>query len=975
MWFFILILLGITAYLWQRLDRAERRLDALDTAQNWTLQYLQRLETPETAHNAEPEPIAEDKAQDETVEAPAVALRASEADDAVTLVSADPPQEQPTEVEPQLEPEPEPEPRGWNFDLEDIFGRRLPIWAGGVTLAVAGVFLVRYSIERGLVTPLLRVIMAFAFGFSLLAGAELAYRQEARVADPRVRQALAGAGLATLYAAFYLAGTQYGLIGQSLAFLGLAGVTAAAIALSFRFGLPSAVLGLVGGFAAPALVGGEEANLPLLALYLGLVTAGLAFSGRRQQRPWMGIAALIGGLGWGTLLLLAGDPGFAEMLALGLYFIVLGAVLPAMLGQQEFERPVRLAAALVSSVQLALLVDQGGYTAMAWGLYLILGATLAWFAWRRPELREANAAAAIVGILLLAQWDGAAPLGFAAVAAALAGLFAAVPLALIWRREDRAFDLWQLCGTAVGLAVVSYATLAKSDGDMFEPVLALATFALAAFPALAAWRIWSRDEPRQLAIALGSTAALVFAALLMITPAWSAPLAAAAVFGGLFALLRQRSSPELAALLWFAAVITGLSLFSSLTLVQEAENLAQIDDRTTSVKGLLRWTAAALPFVAMAWRNSSDPQRRVAEGLGTALIYGALAQVLPGAVLAWTAATLAIGLVITQPARIAAQMVAAAITCLWALPPTVIWLTAAILSLAGGPVFIGELPLMRSVLLHILPAGAALLAVATVRSVKTDVPMVAGALAGLVTLIAAHVAFKQLFAIETFTRFITQGLLERTLWEALLMAAAWAANRDLPRLGKQRTEAIGLATAALAHFTLYSGLLHNPLWAEQAVGPVPVANLAAAAYGVAIAAALLLRNWLGKHARLPADAAVMVLVSLLAITLLRQAFAGSVMAGVPLGQTEDLLRSLTGILLALGFLFVGSRLARRSWRVGSLVVMLIAVVKVFIFDAAGLEGLLRVVSFMALGFSLIGIGWLYSRQLRALPREADTSNN
>ena len=43
--------------------------------------------------------------------------------------------------------------------------------------------------------------------------------------------------------------------------------------------------------------------------------------------------------------------------------------------------------------------------------------------------------------------------------------------------------------------------------------------------------------------------------------------------------------------------------------------------------------------------------------------------------------------------------------------------------------------------------------------------------------------------------------------------------------------------------------------------------------------------------------------------------------------------------------------------------MLLAVGKVFLVDAAGLEGLLRVASFMALGFSLIGIGWVYSRQL------------
>lgn len=74
-------------------------------------------------------------------------------------------------------------------------------------------------------------------------------------------------------------------------------------------------------------------------------------------------------------------------------------------------------------------------------------------------------------------------------------------------------------------------------------------------------------------------------------------------------------------------------------------------------------------------------------------------------------------------------------------------------------------------------------------------------------------------------------------------------------------------------------------------------------------------------------------------------------------------RARTGIVLALGFLWWGSGREQRSWRIGSLVLMLAAVLKVFLVDAAGLEGLLRIASFLALGFSLIGIGWVYSRQL------------
>ena len=109
----------------------------------------------------------------------------------------------------------------------------------------------------------------------------------------------------------------------------------------------------------------------------------------------------------------------------------------------------------------------------------------------------------------------------------------------------------------------------------------------------------------------------------------------------------------------------------------------------------------------------------------------------------------------------------------------------------------------------------------------------------------------------------------------------------------------------------------------------------------------------------------MVAIALFAISQLRQAFAGSLLMSTPVGQSEDLMRSLGGILIAAGFLWWGAKTGARSWRIGSLAVMVIAVLKVFLVDTAGLEGLGRIASFMALGFSLIGIGWFYNRQLRS----------
>ncbi|WFL78230.1 DUF2339 domain-containing protein [Altererythrobacter arenosus] len=851
------------------------------------------------------------------------------------------------------------------FDFEDIFGRRLPIWAGGVTLAVAGVFLVRYSIESGLLTPAVRVALAFLFGLGLLGGAEWAYRNEARIEDERVRQALAGAGLATLYAAFYLAGSQYGLIGQTAAFVGLALVTAGAIALSYRFGLPSAVLGLVGGFAAPALVGGDEANLPLLALYLGLVTAGLTYTGQRQQRPWLSIAALVFGLGWGALLLLSDDPGVAELLALGLYFIVLGAVLPTMLGGQTFERPLRLASAFVASVQLALLVDQGGYAPLAWGLYLLLGATLGYFAWRDARLRESSAIAAVVGILLLAQWEiEAVPTAFALVGVGLAAVFAAIPLAHIWRRDERMVDWLQLAGVPLGIAAVAYGTFGSFDADLFEPRLALATATLAVLPALGAWRLWQGDRAIATVTLLGSAGLLAFAALLMATPGWIAVAMAALVFFALFGLVRDREDRHYSVLLWSFAVLSLLAL--ALGMPSESE-LARLggegwtDDR---VRPLIRWISATLPFLALAWRESSTESRRVGEALAALLAYGALAQMLPSDALAWTVALAAIAVFYRLRDRMVAQWVFLAIAGLWALAPFFEWLAAGAEAIVGDPLLIDRLPSLRAALLHIAPVGAAL-AVTGLPGVKDNSRLVDGRLlAAPVALVVAHILFKQVFAIADLTQFVSQGLLERTLWEALLLGTGWLVLRGAGPLKPQPLLAGSLAAMALAHAAWFSGLVHSPLLDRQAIGPAPLANLALAATVVAALAAVMLRQLAIERFRPIFDGIIMIVISIGAIVLLRQAFGGSIPVDVPLGQTEDLLRSLLGILLALAFLFVGSKRGERSWRIGSLVLMLLAVAKVFLFDTAGLEGLLRIASFMALGFSLIGIGWFYSRQLR-----------
>lgn len=811
----ILLLALAVAWLWRRVDQLERRVKELG------------------AVPTVPEPIAS-----------TAAAAFAETDVAPASLA---------QVAPEREPAPEPR-RLPSLDFEDLFGRLLPIWTGGIALAVAGFFLVRWSIDAGLLTPPVRVVLAGLFGLVLLGGAEVAYRWRERVADPRVAQALSGAGLATLYAAFYLAGAAYGLIGTTLAFLGLAGVTVAAIGLSGRFGLPSAVLGLVGGFAAPALVGASEPNLVLLTTYLALVTAGLALAGRRQDRAWIGVAALAAGLGWGAFLVVGNPRSPAQIAVLGVYLVLLGAAIPALFGSASHpvQRSLRIGAAAIAALEMGLLVQGGGFGGLEWGLYLLLGAALAVFAWREPPMRDGAALAGGVGVVLAILWPDPSGSGFAAVAIALAILFAGVPLLQLVHREPDALADLQVTAIALGLAGALLIQFGALLPDRPNGGIAVALAALSALPATAAW-IGRQDR------------------------GWPVLVAQAAA----------------------------------------------------------------------AW-----------------LGYAAFAQILPHDALGWVAAVGALALAVTAPRARGAQAALIVPSLAWAAAPLGQWLSAGVLAAIGRPMAVADLPTAAETALFIAPLLATL-AAWRFRSAPDERTAPATELAlAAIGAVVAHSLFRHLFAAVAGAEFAATGVIQRAAWEAVLLGLAFAAGRF-----GWRKAAAAVALLAAAHFAWFALALHCPLWADQAVGPLPLANALVPMFAAGLASLVYLRSLAPKgwavHALI--DAALMATIAVFALAELRHAFAGSLLTSVPVGPTEDLLRSLLGILLAFAFLLHGSRTKARSWRVGSLVLMVIAVLKVFLIDAAGLAGLARIASFMALGFALIGIGWFYSRQLRSDP--------
>jgi uncharacterized membrane protein len=184
--------------------------------------------------------------------------------------------------------------------------------------------------------------------------------------------------------------------------------------------------------------------------------------------------------------------------------------------------------------------------------------------------------------------------------------------------------------------------------------------------------------------------------------------------------------------------------------------------------------------------------------------------------------------------------------------------------------------------------------------------------------------------------FVATGITQRLVWEALLIGLGWLLLRRGLRPGAQALVLVGTV-----HSLGYGLLLHNPLWAEQAVGAWPLVNLLAP---------LFLLPWVGVRlierlfAPVPAwlDLAVqlfiMTLVSLFAWATLRQLFTAALLVEAGVANAENILRSLLILLLAIGFLLWGIRTQRRDWRITSLVLMLAAAGKVFLFDASGSRG-------------------------------------
>ncbi|MBA3470427.1 MAG: DUF2339 domain-containing protein, partial [Herpetosiphonaceae bacterium] len=141
----------------------------------------------------------------------------------------------------------------------------------GIGLFLLGImFFFKYSIDKGWITPALRVGMGLLTGFGLL-GIGLRLPRERRA----FAQVILGGSIATLYISIFAAFQFYTLIPFPLAFGSMVGITLLGLVLGVRQDeVVLALIAALGGLGTPFLLYTGSSNLPGLIGYTCLLLAG-----------------------------------------------------------------------------------------------------------------------------------------------------------------------------------------------------------------------------------------------------------------------------------------------------------------------------------------------------------------------------------------------------------------------------------------------------------------------------------------------------------------------------------------------------------------------------------------------------------------------------------------------------------------------------------------------------------------------------
>jgi uncharacterized membrane protein len=783
--------------------------------------------------------------------------------------------------------------------LEERLGAHWAVIVGGVALAFGALLLVKYSIEQGFFGPGLRVIGGLLLGVALVVAGEYMRRRDRAPASSTQATPIPPVltGAGTVAA--------FGSLYAAHALYGFIGP-----------GLAFCSMGAVGiaAMVAAALHGPALAGLGLI----GALGAPLLVTSS-EPNPWPVVlfVAIVCAAAYGLARLrrwlwLAIAAGIGAAIWQGLFLTGLHGVNGIDFTLASFVHLVLETALAIVALALApyLMVPQDEQRTDVVGSAAMLGA-------------------GAVGCIALAATSLDAGAGPAWIATA-----ALIPA--------------MLALTGIRLPAVASATAAAG-------VVILAT--LTVWGAHSGWLVdpysffaqWPTPEDERIFVAFGLVASLALGVLAFWRLWAPTPLsfAKSAIYAG-------------------AGAVTPLGALSILYL---RLTHFQIDTSLAATAGAV---AAAMAVGAAIYhqRRATNSSPAITLGLG-ALAAGAIAALALGLVFELSEGTLTVALAL---AALGSALVAERLNI-----PALRWCVVALgFAVAGRllyePRIVGE-ALGKTILFNWLlvgygvPALAFGLAARWMRPSGEDEPVrVAQTLSILCSALLA--VFEIRHALNGGDPFApASGVIEQGLFAVVgILFSLVLMEFDARRADRlYRLASLGFGGLALAQ--TIAGLLfwENPYFSEVPVEGGAVFNGLILGYGLPAIAALIL----ARRARLrppqwrriaAASAAIVLLFAYLNLEL-RRLFQGDPQIGFSIGIGNGEFYAYSALWLGLGILLLayGILMGSKPARLASAALVLLTVVKVFLLDLAGLEGVLRALSFLGLGATLIGIGLVYQK--------------
>ena len=208
---------------------------------------------------------------------------------------------EPAEVIEKTPTEPEEPEAPRKETLEQVLGGRWLNRIGAIALVLSVGFFLKYAFEQNWLSPPIRVGLGLIGASGLMALGYYARRRDYWL----LSEGLNGAGIGVYYLSFYATYGFYNLLPLAGAFAGMASVTVGALLLSLKYDSRAvAFLGLLGGLLTPVLLSTGEPRTVKLFSYIALLDAGAAAIGTRRAWPELGPLAFGGTvalyIGWGT---------------------------------------------------------------------------------------------------------------------------------------------------------------------------------------------------------------------------------------------------------------------------------------------------------------------------------------------------------------------------------------------------------------------------------------------------------------------------------------------------------------------------------------------------------------------------------------------------------------------------------------------------------------------------------------------------